>query len=299
MLRLHRHQIRLNPSLHNSAMNVQRAKPFWGAPTSNLNFCEEDYLVTRYIAEFINTLSSLVYVAYGIYGLAHGRRNGSRLVSYCGLIGVGVCSAGYHMTLKYHTQMSDELSMHLLSTPLLHRVLTFNKSERYTKTAGVVLFVLFTVVMAAHMLMDEFLLHATTFGFAVYMIATRVMKLIPQQVPDPQTRSNIKKIARFGTISFGFGFFVWLIDEWACGMLNGARQSVGLPAAFFLELHGWWHTFTAIGGYIAVALVDEITTGQVTADPIPLLAWPVPLAAKYVLGFTKPEKANGVYGKTA
>lgn len=92
--------------------------------------------------------------------------------------------------------------MHLLSTPLLHRVLTFNKSERYTKTAGVVLFVLFTVVMAAHMLMDEFLLHATTFGFAVYMIATGVMKLIPQQVPDPQTRSNIKKIARFGTSTF-------------------------------------------------------------------------------------------------
>ena len=47
-------------------------------------------------------------VAYGIYGLAKtppGGQTGPRLISYCGLIGVGICSAGYHMTLKYHTQM--------------------------------------------------------------------------------------------------------------------------------------------------------------------------------------------------
>lgn len=35
--------------------------PFWGEKTSYLNFCEEDYLVTRYVAEFINTLSSLIF----------------------------------------------------------------------------------------------------------------------------------------------------------------------------------------------------------------------------------------------
>lgn len=89
--------------------------------------------------------------------------------------------------------------MHLLTTPLLYRILTFNKSQQYTRTVGVILFVLFTVVMATHMLMDEFLLHATAFGFAVYMIATRVTKLIPQQVRDPHIRTSVKRIARFGT----------------------------------------------------------------------------------------------------
>ncbi|KHN96520.1 Ceramidase [Metarhizium album ARSEF 1941] len=195
--------------------------------------------------------------------------------------------------------VADELSMHLLTTPLLYRILTLNRSERYTKTAGVVLLALFTIVMATHMLMDEFLLHATTFGFAVYMIATRVAGLISQQVPDPRIRTNVEKVARFGTLSFAFGFLVWLIDEWACGVLNRVRQSVGLPAAFFLELHGWWHVFTAIGGYIAVALVDEMTSGEVSADPTQSLAWPVPLAAKYVPGLGKPGKPNGVDGKTA
>lgn len=50
---------------------------------------------------------TLLLVAYGLYGLLTSPKfpTGPRLASYCGLIGVGICSAGYHMTLKYHTQM--------------------------------------------------------------------------------------------------------------------------------------------------------------------------------------------------
>jgi dihydroceramidase len=49
----------------------------------------------------------IVLVAYGLYGLLTSPKfpTGPRLASYCGLMGVGFCSAGYHMTLKYHTQM--------------------------------------------------------------------------------------------------------------------------------------------------------------------------------------------------
>ena len=77
---------------------------------------------------------------------------------------------------------------------------------------------------------------------------------------------------------------------------------MGVPLAFLLELHGWyvgtialsvkeflspilthektrWHIFTAVGGYIAVAVVDLVTAGEVHQDPTHLLAWPVPFAA--------------------
>ncbi|KAJ0295251.1 hypothetical protein COL922a_014092, partial [Colletotrichum nupharicola] len=151
-------------------------------------FCEEDYVVTRYVAEFINTLSSGVYCLFGLYGLVQLRRRGqaslSRCIPYLGLVGVGVCSGGYHMTLKYHTQMSDELSMHLLTTPLLYRILTFQTSAQYTRLVGGILGVIFTVVMVVHMVMDEFLPHAVSFGLAVLLITTRTMKAIPQQIPN-------------------------------------------------------------------------------------------------------------------
>ncbi|KAM3429256.1 hypothetical protein MY4824_008343 [Beauveria thailandica] len=268
-------------------MNKGWSNAFWGEATSYLNFCEEDYVVTRYIAEFINTLSSLAFVAYGVYGLSRfdlKSQTSARLISYCGLIGVGVCSAGYHMTLKYHTQMSDELSMHLLTTPLLYRLLTFQSSPRRTKFVGVLLGILFTTVMVTHMLMDEFLLHATTFGFGVYLIATRILNIISQQAPDGCIRHNLRNIAIFGCLNFAFGYFVWLLDDWLCQLLTNLKHTFGLPLAFLFELHGWWHIFTAIGGYIAVALVDVITSGKIHKDPTSDLAWPVPLATRLMAG---------------
>ncbi|KAJ5306132.1 hypothetical protein PENANT_c024G05679 [Penicillium antarcticum] len=268
--------------------------PFWGPQTSYLNFCEEDYVVTRFIAEFINTLSSLVFIIYGIYGLRQLARRqqsgGLRSISYYGLIGVGVCSGGYHMTLKYHTQMSDELSMHLLTTPLLYRILTFKASPQRTRLVGIILLALFTLVMVIHIVMDEFILHAVSFGIAVYLIATESLKIIPQQVPDLVIRKKIRNIAFFGSFSFGFGYIVWLIDDWACGILTETRHLVGMPLAFFTELHGWWHIFTAIGGYVAVAIVDLVTAGQVRDDPTNDLAWPIGPATRALESLNSSKK---------
>lgn len=45
-----------------------------------------------------------------------------------------------------------------------------------------------------------------------------------------------------------------------------------------------WHVLTAIGGYIAVAVVDLVTSDEVVRDPTELLAWPVPLLARLMTG---------------
>ena len=94
--------------------------------------------------------------------------------------------------------------MHLLTTPMVYRLLTFKSSPQRTKIVGVLLTVLFTVVMVTHMVMDEFLLHATTFGLAVYLIATRTLKLINQQVPDERIRKNLRNVSLFGCCMFFF-----------------------------------------------------------------------------------------------
>ncbi|KAK6710087.1 hypothetical protein SNK05_004562 [Fusarium graminearum] len=257
-------------------------EPVWGPQTSYLNFCEEDYIVTRYIAEFINTLSSLAYIVYGIYGLASCDKfpTASRLIPYCGLMGVGICSGGYHMTLKYDTQMFDELSMHLLTTPLLYRLLSYNASPQRTKLVGLALSTLFTTVMITHVVLDEFLLHAISFGLGVLIIARRSLQIISQRTLDLDTRRDLRNISIAGISFFIFGYMVWLIDNWACRYLIDIRHTVGLPFAFLFELHGWWHFFTGIGGYIAVIVVDSITSNEKVDNPTSRLAWPVPLVAQ-------------------
>ena len=89
--------------------------------------------------------------------------------------------------------------MHLLTTPIIYRILTFQASQQRTKIVGVILSILFTVVMVTHMVMDEFLLHATSFGLGVYIIVTRVHGMIKEQVPNASVRNSLRKIARFGT----------------------------------------------------------------------------------------------------
>ena len=83
------------------------------APASE-DWCEPNYAVVPYIAEFWNTLSSLPIIATGAVGLYLGLRQGYRrrfLIPYATLIVVGVGSTLFHGTLTYWGQALDELTM--------------------------------------------------------------------------------------------------------------------------------------------------------------------------------------------
>lgn len=103
--------------------------------------------------------------------------------------------------------------MHLLTTPLLYRILTFKASPRRTRVTGVVLLTMFTIVMVVHMVMDEFLLHAVSFGLGVYMIAHRTLQIIIQQVPEPALQKKIRNIAIFGCCMFIDNISIWSVTN--------------------------------------------------------------------------------------
>ncbi|XP_058875617.1 alkaline ceramidase 3-like, partial [Acipenser ruthenus] len=87
---------------------------YWGRPTSTLDWCEENYSVSFYIAEFWNTVSNLILILPPIYGAIQTLRDGleTRYVfAYVGLAAVGIGSWCFHMTLQYEMQLLDELPM--------------------------------------------------------------------------------------------------------------------------------------------------------------------------------------------
>ena len=47
---------------------------YWGTPTATADFCEPNYAHTRYIAEFLNALSSVPIALLGVVGEARMRR---------------------------------------------------------------------------------------------------------------------------------------------------------------------------------------------------------------------------------
>ncbi|KAL2842901.1 alkaline phytoceramidase [Aspergillus pseudoustus] len=279
---------------------------FWGYPTSKANFCEADYAISRYIGEFINSLSNVIYVVYGIYGLHQlrqkGNKNGDplRTLSYWGLIAVGVCSVVFHVSLKYHTQMMDDLSMHFATTPVLHRVLTVNSTHRDSLVIGTVLGALLAFLLTFHMMTDELIVHSASFVSTVTVIGVQTIRLVNTRTqPGSISRLQMWGIVRFGAVIFNVGYWFWLADQWACGFFTKARDAIGLPWAFVLELHGWWHICTGIGAYIFIAVVDLLVSGEDMADPRQSVAWPASWAATSIFAGRGPSVEAGVRGKQA
>ena len=98
--------------------------------------------------------------------------------------------------------------MHLLTTPLLYRILTFQSTPQYTKLIGIILSILFIIVMVVHMVMDEFLLHAVSFGSAVLLITIRTLKIIPTEITDERARGTVKRVALFGVGMYHLFLFI-------------------------------------------------------------------------------------------
>ncbi|KAI2818679.1 hypothetical protein CBS115989_4941 [Aspergillus niger] len=261
--------------------------PFWGPSTSHANFCEEDYVVTRYIAEFINTLTNLVYIFYAIYGIRHLHRQPNkdvfRALPYWGLMGVGIASAAFHMNLKYHTQMMDDVSMLLTTTPVLHRVMTVNTSRRTSTILAILLSAALLGLVVVHVLTDELILHSVSFVVSVTIIGVRTMQLTTTRTPkNSLARRQIWGMVRFGAAIFELGFLVWVVDGWVCGWLRSSRAAIGLPWAFLLELHGWWHICTGIGAYIFIAVIDHLVSGEDVEAIEYSFAWPAPWASRSI-----------------
>ncbi|KAK6507612.1 Alkaline ceramidase 3 [Arthrobotrys musiformis] len=120
----------------------------WGLPTSSVNWCESDYTITLYIAEFFNSLSSLFMVSFGLlgqYSLTYLSKNVNTTprprrkdpdiydpllenpllvginrvwLTWFGLQIVGWGSVAFHGSLQWWSQAFDEVPM--VWTAILH-----------------------------------------------------------------------------------------------------------------------------------------------------------------------------------
>jgi dihydroceramidase len=154
---------------------------------------------------------SLTYVSPVIYGI-HGLRRVSPkkdggLIStlafpYWGLIGVGVLSAWFHATLKYHSQMGDDLSMFLAVGAILHQLLCFQASvaERRNYTAYILCSLI--PVSVYHVWADEIYVHEIAFAVMIYLVSRETRALIKRSVKSEAERKRLGRMATFGICKF-------------------------------------------------------------------------------------------------
>ncbi|KAJ1488973.1 ceramidase, partial [Baffinella frigidus] len=90
---------------------------FWGDGSSSsgtIDWCERNYVVSFYIAEFFNSFSALALVVAGGYAWYQAWRDSLELRFHAigiSVVLVGLGSAAFHSTLQFWGQMWDELPM--------------------------------------------------------------------------------------------------------------------------------------------------------------------------------------------
>ncbi|CAL3967690.1 hypothetical protein PZA11_003926 [Diplocarpon coronariae] len=253
-------------------------QPYWGSVNAQHNFCEEDYILTSYIAEVVNTLTNLTYLYYALHGIKNNANRKDavlRNLPYLGIAGVGLGSAVFHATMKNYTQWCDDLSMLVAVATVYHRVSTFDKSLSTTVISGFVITAVIAAFSVWHCVTDEITMHSVLFAIMIILVGGKTRSIITARVEDPAVAKEVKNLAAWGAGIFVSGFIIWNIDNAICSSLTSWKRNVGMPWSFVLELHGWWHVFTGVGAYIFIALVEYLTSEDAGEPLGSRFAWPV------------------------
>ena len=224
---------------------------FWGPPTSSVDWCEADYQVTPYVAEFWNTLSSLALVVAGTLGLWLNRVLPRRFLAAYGLLAVvGLGSMAFHATLRFELQMLDELPMLYLVTLIVYLLVEHGPVRRLGAWFpwGLVGYDVFlTILCSGSRGRLQFWLFQLSFGSLEVWSLWRVSLSFRRSENLAQRR-----LFRFGMSAYLLGIAVLFCDLQFCAQLGTWLPLHGIPNP---QLHAWWHVLVACGFYALVLFI--------------------------------------------
>lgn len=234
---------------------------YFGIVTSSVNWCELDYDITYYIAEFWNTLSSLAMVFVGGIGvcLHYGVLEKRFLLAFFFVAVLGVGSCLFHATLKHEGQMADELPMLYAAMTTAYILIENEKKSKYRVLVPV--FVGWAIVTSGLTFFSEglmqFILFHLSFSSAEFFSLYRVYVVYSTRTGDSRSNDAEKAMVRNlfmrGFFSYVLGMFVWYIDLSNCDFVQGYWPEVsGLPNP---QLHAWWHVLVSSGFLHLIVLI--------------------------------------------
>jgi len=226
----------------------------WGKPTATINWCEEDYVVTPYCAEFVNSITNVIFMYLAIRGMRNCLHEGHDkifFISFLGFFGVGLGSFLFHSTLWYSMQLVDELSMIYTTCLMAWASFCHGRSLRYSAVVGALLSSVAGGVSVYYHYLQDPTFHQNVFALLTAGVLFRSFYMMERYVRpvDAASVNRMWKLVGSGVGVFLGGFVLWNLDNAFCGSLRSWRRSVGMPWGWLAEGHGWWHLLTGVGAY--------------------------------------------------
>ena len=225
---------------------------FWGIPTSTIDWCEENYVVSPYVADALNTVTNTGFIALALFAIVQCVRNRleQRLIlTACGFLLVGIGSWLFHMTLQYKYQLLDELPMLYATCIPFWSVFSESRDRRGAFFVGLSLFLVVALLTGIYLWFQDPTIHQVAYAFLNILLLTRSFFLSRQYVKDQESLRQLNTTMGMGVVIFVLGFVLWNMDVHFCDYVRATRRGWGMPYGFILEGHGWWHLLTGLGVY--------------------------------------------------
>ncbi|AGO14054.1 AaceriAGR199Wp [[Ashbya] aceris (nom. inval.)] len=224
---------------------------YWGPPTATIDWCEENYVVSYYVAEWANTVSNAWFVALALYQLYSVRRHGLErrfALTAAGFAAVGAGSWAFHMTLRYGCQLLDELPMVYVTCVPAWSVA--GELGRGRWAAAVLAAVAAALTWGYLCVYTDPFLHELVYAAVTGYVVVCAGYLGRTRVRDAGARRGLAQCMAVGVGLFVAAYGLWQLDVHCCAVwVRVRRQYLGLPLGLLLELHAWWHVLTASGVY--------------------------------------------------
>tara|TARA_B100000963_G_scaffold277573_1_gene245956 strand:- start:16410 stop:17015 length:606 start_codon:yes stop_codon:yes gene_type:complete len=189
---------------------------YWGEPDISVKFCENKYDKYFWIAEYHNTISSIIYLLVGIFYYY----TKIRPLSYY-LFFMGFSTAVMHGTLRYYGQILDELSIILIFHENIKRL--------YKKN--------YTIPLIFNLLMYlRFYQHYYVFLSIFFTYKFLILKKLCFKKKFKQNEEIFIYIYYF---YFSLAGICWFIDQKLCNYYS------------YIEFHALWHYFSGFAIFFA------------------------------------------------
>lgn len=234
---------------------------YWGIPTSTIDWCEENYVVSPYIAELVNTATNSAFIllaGYACINVLRHKHNLQFLLVSIGFIIVGFGSWMFHMSLLYEYQLLDELPMIYATCVPFWIVFSYSKSRAtgYKIAVGITAFAITLTVV--YLKYRDPLIHQIPYGILTGITMLKSVFLVNEHVHIVETRKQMNNIMIWGFIYIVLAYFLWNTDIHLCDLYRRTRRNIGMPYGFILEGHGWWHLLTGIGVYHYIVYLEHL-----------------------------------------
>jgi len=212
------------------------------AITATIDWCEPNYAVVPYIAEFWNTLSSVVMVLLGACGITFAAwvkcpKFCATQFAFLALVGVG--STLFHATLDIYAQMLDEIPMmwHTLA------IIEFNRSLLRGTYRDAILpswpFIAWGALLSVIHAKFQFVL-----VFQVHFIVITLYSIV-QMAQLAARHPMYAHMARMQLLVASMGAIAWLMDH----------HRIHCDT---LYLHAWWHVLVGFATFAGLCMTTDI-----------------------------------------